>query len=334
VAAALLIASAVPWRLSSADELQPMAASSLPDLSGLAWLHDNVFVAVHDAKDSDETAYPRVSLVRSPASGQGVSWQPIRLNWPDPRGVPRDLENVSRVPGSTCVLLAESGSANDGSGGKLRRIFLADFGEDSPVIKAVTEWPAVVDNVEGAAIARVGERLVFLFAERAVTPSSGSERSPSLPAIEWADIRVDCAGPNPAVTFGRFQSVELILPGWGNGKDERPVSAMDVDEAGEIYVVSAIDHGDDGPFRSVVWHVGKVGADERREPRVTVMPIPECLAAVDGFKVESIAVCSDEKFCRGRSLFIGTDDERYGGTLRRLPFAPSAASIGACAAIP
>jgi hypothetical protein len=41
------------------------------------------------------------------------------------------------------------------------------------------------------------------------------------------------------------------------------------------------------------------------------------LATLDGLKVESIAVRESSE--DGRQLYIGTDDEHYGGILRQLP---------------
>jgi hypothetical protein len=48
----------------------------LPDLSGLVWVEDDLFIGVHDAKRNAEKYYwPRVSLVRLPKSEmEGVTW--------------------------------------------------------------------------------------------------------------------------------------------------------------------------------------------------------------------------------------------------------------------
>ncbi len=47
-------------------------ASTLFDLSGLAWLGDGQFLAVHDAKDPDELERPRVSLLTFPQGPEGL----------------------------------------------------------------------------------------------------------------------------------------------------------------------------------------------------------------------------------------------------------------------
>ncbi len=48
---------------------------------------------------------------------------------------------------------------------------------------------------------------------------------------------------------------------------------------------------------------------------VILDPDPTVKAIVDGFKVESVAVRENGN---GVELFVGTDDEDYGGTLRPL----------------
>ena len=53
---------------------------------------------------------------------------------------------------------------------------------------------------------------------------------------------------------------------------------------------------------------------------VALDPEPSLLGTVDGLKVESVAL---RELDGQTQLFIGTDDENYGGTLRRLPLPDS-----------
>jgi len=100
----------------------------------------------------------------------------------------------------------------------------------------------------------------------------------------------------------------------------RPIVALAVDNAGFIYSASAYDSGnDDGPFRSVVWRIGKIIADKEGNPQVELGE-GKRLATLDGLKVESIAVRETEE--GGRQIYVGTDDENYGGIIRLLPRVP------------
>ncbi len=95
---------------------------------------------------------------------------------------------------------------------------------------------------------------------------------------------------------------------------------MDVDSTGVVYVASAEDPGDDnGPFRSAVYTIGVVTL-KNGEPKVVLDHEPTQLAVLDGLKVESIAV--REQPGKGLEIFVGLDDENYGGTMRPIPRRP------------
>ena len=134
--------------------------SSLPGLSGLAWVGDDRFVAVHDAKgEGDQIVRNRVSLLRLPRSNrEGIVRTPLAVRFPG--GVARDLEAASPIPGGG-LLLAESGQK-----GGSPRMFFARLVDSVLVIDAEVPWPLGVDNVEAVEVGRVGDQLVLLAAER------------------------------------------------------------------------------------------------------------------------------------------------------------------------
>jgi hypothetical protein len=143
--------------------------------------------------------------------------------------------------------------------------------------------------------------LVFLYAERA----------DSLPStkLRWATLSL-----NP-LKIGKFDEItyEGVDP---VGKGARPIVAMDVDSDGFIYIVSAYDPGsDDGPYRSVVWRIGKMIVGGDGNPQVELRKNIR-LANLDGLKVESIAVRESDK--DGKQIYVGTDDEHFGGIIRLL----------------
>jgi hypothetical protein len=274
---------------------------TLPGLSGLAWLGGDRFLAVHDAKNPNESDLVRATILRLPRSLDGIQATALELEWPDPQGESSDLESADRVPGTNRLLLAESG--NDGS--EFHRIFLAEQRDDAVRLIEVADWPARIHNVEGIAVGRAGDRLVFLYAERAQGEDSTE--------IAWAELRVD-----PVLQFGEFRRVRYASPE-PTGPNGRPVSALTVDGSGRLYVASAFDpRSDSGPYKSFVWRAGRLRAGPDG-PELVLAREPELLGALDGFKVESVAV----RESGGRmTVLAGTDDENYGGTLRPLPSAP------------
>jgi len=276
---------------------------ALPDLSGLAWIEGDLFLAVHDTKGDTETEIlPRISLVRLPQEkNEGPTWQSLDLKFPGPGGPSRDLESVSRIPGGRGFLLAESGQAGEDA----RRIFFAQYRKGTLTIESYAPWPVPVENVEATEVCQVGRQLVFLYAERA-------EGLPST-KLRWAKLSL-----NP-LAFGTFKEVTYKAED-PIGMNARPIVALAVDNAGFIYSASAYDSGnDDGPFRSVVWRIGKIIADKEGNPQVELGE-GKRLATLDGLKVESIAVRETEE--GGRQIYVGTDDENYGGIIRLLPRVP------------
>jgi hypothetical protein len=275
-------------------------ARSLPDLSGLAWVEGDLFIGVHDAKPSGgQPELPRISLVQLPRSKrEGVSWKPLAISAPMSGGPINDLESVSRLPGGQGFLLAESGQG----GMKAQRLFLASYRDGRLSLDAQVPWPVPVENVEASEVVQVGQQLLFLYAERA------DGRAETL--LRWAPISL-----NP-LQFGAFQ--EAIYRGVDPvGHGARPIVALAADADGYLYSASSYDSGHDGgPFRSVVWRIGRISPGEDGQPQVDFSAASR-LATLDGLKVESLAMRDTSQ--DGKQLFIGTDDEDYGGILRLLP---------------
>jgi hypothetical protein len=274
-------------------------ASALPSLSGIVWVEDDLFIGVHDAKrNKNYDNVPRVSLIRLPGSKlKEVTWQPLDLKFPGPEGQSSDLESVSRIPGVKAFLFAESGQEDKGS----PRIFLAMYSNGTLKIESYVYWPVPVKNVEAIAVCRVGDQLVFMYAERAAGLASTK--------LRWATIAL-----NP-FRFGEFR--EITYAGVDPvGKGARPIASMDIDSQGFIYIASAYDPRSDGPFRSVIWRIGKITADTDGSPQVKLGETRR-LATLDGLKVEGVAVRELHK--GGKLIYVGTDDEHYGGIIRLLP---------------
>ena len=94
------------------------------------------------------------------------------------------------------------------------------------------------------------------------------------------------------------------------------MSAIDIDAEGVVYAASAVDPGNSGPFRSIVWRIGRLRADGHGQPLLALDARPRRLAVVDGLKVEGLAV---RRIASKTEIIIGTDDESYGGVIRPLP---------------
>lgn len=274
--------------------------STLPNVSGLSWVEGNTFVGVHDAKNNDEKKnWPRLSIIQTATNEfEGVKWEPVYPVFPGPGGLSSDLESCSRIPEGKGYLFVESGQ----EGSSFKRIFHGVLDSNTISIVDYIDWPVEISNVEATEVFQVNDELIFLYAERA-------ENKPST-KIRWANLSL-----NP-LSFGDFNEVvyEAIDP---VGLNSRPIVAMDIDSDGFIYTVSAYDLNiDSGPFRSVVWKIGQISTDLQGNPFVDLNR-NQRVADLDGLKVESIAI--SEVPGDSKKIYIGTDDEYYGGIIRLLP---------------
>lgn len=272
-------------------------ASNLLDLSGLAWLEGNRFVGVHDAKNPDELDRPRVSILTLATGPEGTSFRTVDLDWPEPLGPSSDLESVAKIPGTSDLLLAESGDDGDPD---FRRIFHVRWDGQNMGLIDYAFWPVDIFNVEAIAVAQVASGYIFAFAERAE-------------GMPFTEIRWAAFDPQ-SLTFGAFSSATFDNP--DPERANRPVVGMDVDSRGYVYVVSAFDPDvDEGPFESAVYLVGQFVAQAGTTDLI-LDDEPELVGRVDGFKTESVTL---REIGGEVEIFIGTDDENLGNVLRPLP---------------
>jgi hypothetical protein len=269
-----------------------------PDISGLAFVGNGDLLAVHDVKRGSDGA--RVSRVHLPDTEAALHTEAVAVEAGESQWPGTDLESIAPVPGTSLVLIAESGGGRR-VGERAARIFLAEYRGGQLFILDEADWPVPVENVEGTAVASAAGNLVFLFAERA----EGNQST----KLRWATLSVQ------PLTFGRFREATFVVRA-AKESNIRPVSAIDIDAEGIVYAASATDPGDDGPFRSIVWQIGRLHADEHRQPVLSLESPPRRLATVDGLKVEGLAV---RRIAGKTQIVIGSDDEAYGGVVRPLP---------------
>lgn len=166
-------------------------------------------------------------------------------------------------------------------------------------------WPIDIHNVEGCSVTAVDNQLLFIFAERA----QGSLTT----NINWATLFLD------PLRFGPVNSLEYRVPSEQQA-GFRPVTALEIDDTGKIFIASAIDPDNDaGPFVSEVWLAGHISSHQNSTGSpILLLDSPERLASVDGFKVEGLATRPTGNDS-STEIIIGTDDEFNGGVLRVLP---------------
>ncbi|WP_327378217.1 hypothetical protein OG393_32170 [Streptomyces sp. NBC_01216] len=283
------------------------------EFSGIAWLATErgftgprgdaepreVFLVCHDARDNDaERDLPRLAIVRTPVDPDGIAVEELRVDFPS---LPNDLESIARLPGRNEALLVES--AADGSDPD-PTIYLARWNRSLHIeIAGSVPWPRTPEpltNVEATAVATVGGQDYFVYAERA----QGSDTT----RINMTRLTVSGRGE---ITFGgKWVSVSFTAP---EPPGARPASGLDIDTKGNLYLSSAYDPGDLGPFDSAVYRAATVQRGGPLGARLLPVEPPQMLARSSGLKVEGVALVSGSF-----PIFISDDDEDYGGLLRQL----------------
>ncbi|WP_199806251.1 MULTISPECIES: hypothetical protein [Streptomyces] len=307
-------------RDSSAVDGSPGASSTVErqiraprEFSGIAWLATDhrsatagsdeepqeVFLVCHDARDNDaERDLPRLSIVRTPVNTDGIIVRELDVKFPS---VPNDLESIARLPGRNEALLVESNADGDDPD---PTIYLARWDGDLNVeIAGSVPWPRTPEplvNVEATAVATIRGRDYFVYAERA----QGSDTT----HINMTRLTV---GKDGEIRFGRkWTSVPFTA---AEPPGARPASGLDIDAEGNLYVSSAYDPGDLGPFDSAVYRAATVRPGGPLGATLHPVRPPQELARSSGLKVEGVGLV-DGSF----PIFISDDDEDYGGLLRQL----------------
>ena len=270
---------------------------NLPDLSGLTWLKGDSFLAVHDSKSLDPNQ-PRVILINLPQSSKGVEWQTLKIDWKTVWGISMDLESITNIPETNLFILAESSHYKKHQG----RLFLMKFENSTLKPIAVTNWPQNIINIEAIATTKINNQTYFFYAERGADQPSTN--------ICWTTLSLEPfkIGKCHPTQFSTADPTPHI----------RQISDIKIDASVDIYIASALDpNQDNGPFKSSVWKIGKVELDQTNLPQITLAQNNNAIAEIDGFKVESLALRPRQN--QEPEIFIGTDDENYGGVIRLLP---------------
>ena len=261
------------------------------------------FIACHDAKLADENFKPRYASLSLHADFGGLRYRDAKFTfeWQSPN----DLESIVKIPGKNLLLLCESGDSNGAPDTQM--IFEAKVIRRSIRIIHAVPWPVPILNVEATAVAKLNEKFVFVFAERADTQSS----------TEWRWIELN---PRTMVFADPIRPIRFQAP--NPELDNRVIVGLDIGPLGVIYSVSAFDaeaaglpDPDNGPFAAAIYEIGRI-SEVDGTPEITLYSEPTTLATKDGFKVESVAV---RDLGDSAGIYFGTDDENDGGVLRPIP---------------
>lgn len=204
--------------------------------------------------------------------------------------VPTDLEAVTSVPGVKNNFMALT------SAGRVFHIEINRIDNSVRVIKSfdVPRIPRGRD-FEGFVLQRVNNVLLAVWADR------GLDAKPA--QLFWGTFDMQ------TYAFTQVDSAVLKVPyPVGN---TRHISDVKIDPSGAVFISSASDPGNDGPFTSAVYLAGAFNLCVPQQVAFTPTPVLTRLYILDHHKVEAIEFVPGAD---GGPAF-GTDDENLGAAI-------------------
>lgn len=270
---------AQPWR--------PVRGSILFGISGMVLLEQQEgstsFLIVHDNKGVGEG---RLAMIRVTGE-QAPEYFPI--NWSN-QPLPVDLEALTAVPGQsepTFMALTSSGTVYH---------FRLNGNHQNVSVLNVFNLPNLPEgtNLEGFALQQIDDKLLAVWAHR------GNNEEPGV--LYWGVLDLETNEITPQ------GSASLTVP--FPVDNVRHISDIKVDSAGVVYITSASDKGNDGPFQSAVYVVGGFSLQDNRivfRQNQALIPI----YYLNYHKVEAIELVPGT----AGGIFLGTDDENMGSSI-------------------
>lgn len=257
-------------------------------ISGIAVL-DTHYVVIHDNKKPNQ---PRIATVK--IRGKKLVYKPIP--WCEGEA-PLDIESIVQFPERSREYFAAA------SNGMVYHIRLADNASGCQLLEKISipDWTSPL-NLEGLAIYKLNGINWLIWSDR-----GGDDRSGS---VYWAKL---IKNEKQEYALGGVFQAKVTVP-YPIASDKRHISDLYVDKRnGALMVSSASDPGDDGPFDSALYFIGRFKPEPNGEDIVLQQDQPPLLLHhFNGHKVEGFT------FDAKGSLIVTTDDENGGGYFKKI----------------
>lgn len=281
VLGALLVISVQVW----AQDWHPVRGGIPFGISGMALIEQKSntlnFLIVHDNKQKNQG---RLAIISIKGKNQPEYFP---LNWPSNIELPIDLEALTSVPEKTKFSFIALSSS-----GKAYYIRLEPAKKTISVLKEFN-LPGIIqgNNFEAFGLQNIDGKLVAIWGHR------GEGEQPAI--IFWGMF--DLA--KYQITLAGSANLKVPFPS-GN---VRHISDIKVDPVGIVYITSASDAGDDGPFQSAVYIAGYLGL---RDQKITWRQNPQLvpLYRSNYHKIEGMELVPGAE----GGVVVGTDDENLG----------------------
>ena len=276
--------------LSFAGGWRTVKKDRLYSISGMALLghdrRDSRFLVVHDNKRPGERRFAVISV-----KGRGKPAYES-LAWPEGVSEPVDIEALATVPGDgDCSFLALT------SGGGVSWVKL-DPERKTIVLMGRFSLPCTGrgENYEGLALYEIEDKLLAAWGHRGLGSSPG--------VAYWAFLDL------PNRSFDAVSSANISVP-WPKGGNVRHISDLAIDKQGVLFASAASDPGDEGPFDSAVYRIGRFASDGSHVS-FEAEAEPERMLRLRGHKAEALALVP---YKSGARFAVASDDENKGSSV-------------------
>lgn len=270
------------------QQWRPVRGGILFGISGMALLEgqsdSHSFLIVHDNKGEGQG---RLGIV---AIAGEASPQYVPVNWASGIPLPIDLESLTTVPGTSQPTFMAATSA-----GKMYH-FRLDASNQTISILNIFDLPNIPQgsNLEGFALQNLNGQLVAVWAHR------GAEEEPAV--LYWGRLNLNTYQITPMGSA----TIQVPFP----ISAVRHISDLKIDPAGVLFITSAADTGDDGPFESAVYVAGAFGIRDRQitfQQNSQLVP----LYRFNYHKIEALELVPGQD----GGVIVGTDDENIGSSV-------------------
>ncbi len=266
---------------------RPVSGARHDNISGMALIEHNdkqtIFLIVNDNKKPEQNHAAIVSVEGRAAP----KYAPLRWLGGD---VPLDLEAVASVPNQTNEFMTFTAT------GRVFYIEINRWENTAKTIKSfeVPQIPAGSD-FEGFALQKINNILLAVWADR------GLDAKPA--QLFWSKFDLK------NYAFAQIDSTFLKVP--YPEVRTRHISDVKVDPSGAVFITSASDPGNDGPFASAFYFAGTFNSNNSQKITFNQSPALTRLFTFDYHKVEAF------EFVPGAAggIAFGTDDENLGAAI-------------------
>ena len=302
-------------QVSLAQQLRPVRGGSLFNISGMALIQHQrnacSFLVVHDNKGgANQNRLARIDMI----ANNPIQYSPVA--WPTGVTLPIDLEALTVVPQAQnpefMAVSSQGQIYHFGLTTPNRSISLTTPNQSvglaapnqSLTLRRTFNLPGVSvnSNFEGFALQQLNNQLLAVWAHR------GADAEPAI--LYWGLLDLN------TYNFTQMGSANLRVP-WPL-TNVRHISDLKIDPDGILYITAASDTGDDGPFQSAVYIVGKFNQQGNQivfQQDSAFIP----LYRLDYHKVEAIELVPGGT----GGVILGTDDENMGSSIFGQCYAPN-----------